>query len=73
VPPAVGVPVILPVEALMARPGGRPVADHEVIVAVGDESVALGVSAEMAVPAVELCGPGLATVTVLVERGFTQL
>jgi hypothetical protein len=27
-PPAVGVPLIIPVAALMARPGGRPVIDH---------------------------------------------
>jgi hypothetical protein len=28
VPPAVGVPLIMPVAGLMASPGGRPVADH---------------------------------------------
>jgi hypothetical protein len=28
-PAAVGVPVICPVEALMARPAGNPAADHE--------------------------------------------
>ena len=50
--------MILPVEALITRPGGRPVADHELIVAVVDESVAVGVNPEMAVPTVELAGPG---------------
>jgi hypothetical protein len=56
-----GVPVILPLLALIFRPVGRPVADHEEIFAVDDESVADRVRAEMAVPLVD---PGLATVTV---------
>jgi hypothetical protein len=55
----------------MAMPGGRPVADHELIVAVFDESVAVGVSAVMAFPLVELCVPGLVTVTVLPELAVT--
>ena len=65
-PDVVGVPVILPVVELMERPAGRPVADHELIVAVFDESVADSVSPEMAFLLVELWDAGLATVTVLV-------
>jgi hypothetical protein len=75
VPPALGVPVIWPVVVLMDRPGGKPVADHELIVAVVDESTATGVVPVMAVPTVELCVPGAVTVTVLVgsepESTFT--
>jgi len=62
----VGVPVITPDVALIDRPAGRPVADHDAMVAVDDESVADGVSGVMAVPAGLERGPGFATVTVLV-------
>ena len=40
VPAAVGVPEMVPVEELRVRPAGRPVADQESIVAIGEESVA---------------------------------
>jgi hypothetical protein len=62
----VGVPVITPDVALIDRPAGRPVADHDAMVAVDDESVADGVSGVMAVPAGLERGPGFATDTVLV-------
>ncbi len=62
----VGVPVTAPVDVLIDSPAGRPVADHEAMVAVDDESVAEGVRVPMAVPDVLVWVPGLATVTVLV-------
>jgi hypothetical protein len=43
-----------PVVAFMESPGGRPVADHELILAVDDESVADIVRLEMAFPVVAL-------------------
>jgi len=61
----VGVPVMAPLEALMDRPAGRPLAVHEEIVAVDDESVAELERVEMAEPERCDCAPGLATVTVL--------
>jgi hypothetical protein len=65
-PGAVGVPVLAPLEELMVRPAGRPVADHELMVAVDDESDAELWSVEMAVLVTLDWLPGLATVTVLV-------
>jgi hypothetical protein len=65
-PGVVGVPVMAPLEPLMVSPAGRPVADHEVMVAADDESVAELWSVEMAVPVTLDWAPGLATVTVLV-------
>jgi hypothetical protein len=62
---AVGVPVTVPVDELMERPAGSPVAD-QVRVAPDWESVAELDSAAMAVPVTALWLPGLATVTVLV-------
>ena len=35
----VGVPVMAPVELLIERPAGRPVADHEAMVAVDDTAI----------------------------------
>jgi hypothetical protein len=60
-----------PVVALRERPVGRPVADHELIVAVDEESVAVRVRVEIAFPLVELWAPGLVTVTVLVLLAVT--
>ena len=62
----VGVPVMAPDVALMTRPTGSPVADHDVMVAADDESVAEGVSVEMALPDTWEWVPGLVTDTVLV-------
>src|ERR1700751_1496614 len=61
VPAVVGVPEISP-EELMDSPAGSPVAEY-VSVCPGAESLAW-ISRLTAVPAVELCGPGLVTVTV---------
>ena len=61
---AVGVPVTDPVEALMARPAGRPVAD-QVNVWPDWESVAELVRVVMAVPVVPDWADRAATVTVL--------
>ena len=63
--PAVGVPVIRPVEGSIARPVGSPVAD-QVIDAVGEESVAAPSSGVMAAPLTLDWAPGLVTDTVLV-------
>jgi hypothetical protein len=57
---------MVPVAELMDSPGGSPVAAHDEMVAVDDESVAEAARAVMAVPTVELWAPGLVTVTVLV-------
>ena len=46
--------------------GGSPVADHDEIVAVDDESEAEGVNVLMAVPETLVWVPGLVTLTVLV-------
>jgi hypothetical protein len=46
----VGVPVMAPDDELMDSPAGRPVADHEAMVAVEEESVAELCNVEMAVP-----------------------
>ena len=66
-PGVVGVPVIAPVEELIAKPVGRPVAD-QVMVAVDDVSVAVAVIGEIAVPEMfDLAVvPGLVTAMVLV-------
>jgi hypothetical protein len=61
----VGVPVIEPVELLIDRPAGRPVAD-QVSVAPDWVSVAELVTAVMAAPVTADLLPGLVTVTVLV-------
>lgn len=61
-----GVPVICPVVEEMLSPAGRPVADHDVMVAVDEESLADRDSVFMALPLVEDCDAGLVTVTVLV-------
>ena len=61
----VGVPVMAPLLELMDSPAGSPVAVHEEIVAVDDESWAELDSVEMAVPDRFDCAPGLVTVTVL--------
>jgi len=58
--------VIAPVEVLIDRPGGRPVADHEAMVAVGDESVAESATVVMALPETLDWLVWPATVTVLV-------
>ena len=60
--PVVGVPVMAPVVALITRPGGRPVSVQPVMVPP-PTTVAEGVSVVMAVPDVEVWGPGLVTVT----------
>ena len=65
-PGVVGVPVMAPLVPLMDNPPGSPVADHEVMVAADDESVAELLRVEMAVPVTLDWVPGLATVTVLV-------
>ena len=63
-PAVVGVPVIVPVEELMASPAGSPVAD-QVRVAPDWESVAELVSGVMDEPVTLDWLPGLATATVL--------
>ena len=65
-PAVVGVPETTPVEALMDRPAGRPVADHDEMVAADDESDALRASAAMALPETDDREPGLVMVTRLV-------
>ena len=60
-PGVVGVPVIVPVEELIDRPAGSPVAD-QVIVTPISVSVALEVSGVIAEPVVLVWLPGLATV-----------
>jgi len=62
----VGVPENAPVEVLNDSPAGMPVSDHEVMVAVDEESEADGVKPLMAVPDTFDFVPGLVTVTVLV-------
>ncbi len=63
VPAVVGVPLISPLEALIDRPAGRPVAD-QVSVWPDWESVAV-ICRDFAVPTVPDWLPGLFTVTVL--------
>ena len=60
--PVVGVPEMVPVVGSMLRPGGRPVADQPVMVPP-PMTVAVGTSGVMAVPEVEVWGPGSVTVT----------
>ena len=62
-PGVVGVPVMAPVEALMASPAGRPEAD-QVSTALGWVSLAEGVSVEMAEPVTLVWLPGLVTMIV---------
>ena len=63
-PPVVGVPEMTPAE-LMDRPAGAPVNDQPVMVAVDEESVAVTVTLEMAVPAVDVWAAGAVTLTML--------
>ena len=65
VPAVVGVPVMMPVEELMARPTGSPVAD-QVSVAVDDESVAPTTSPATDTPEPLSWFPGEVTVRMLV-------
>ena len=60
----VGVPEMTPLE-LMDRPGGAPESDQPVMVAVEEESMAVTVRGEMAVPAVDVWPAGVLTVTML--------
>ena len=62
----VGVPEIVPVEVSMDRPGGSPVADHEAIDAVDEESVAESSRALTADARHVRLAPGSATDTELV-------
>ena len=62
-PGVVGVPVMAPVEALMASPAGRPEAD-QVSTALGWVSLAEGYSVEMAEPVTLVWLPGLVTMIV---------
>ncbi len=62
---AVGVPVTDPVDVLIDRPAGSPVADHD-NVAPDWVSVAEFVTVEMAVPVTDDLAPGFVTATVLV-------
>ena len=62
----VGVPVMAPEVVLIESPAGSPVADHEEMVAVDDESEADGASVEMALPDTWDWVPGLVTDTALV-------
>ena len=61
-PPVVGEPLTTPVEATMASPGGRPVADHVKLETDGCESVAVIVS-DTGAPDVDDCDAGRVTVT----------
>ncbi len=65
-PELVGVPDTVPVPGSRAKPAGRPVTDHEVIVAPTDKSVAVAVSGVIVVPDKLVWSPGLVTTTVLV-------
>jgi hypothetical protein len=56
---------MVPEAELMVSPAGRPVADHDVIDAVDEESLA-ELAREMAAPEPLVWLPGLVTVTVLV-------
>lgn len=58
--------MIVPVVGEMVRPGGRPAADHDVMVAVGDESTAESESEGIAVPDTSDWALCPETVTVLV-------
>jgi hypothetical protein len=59
----VGVPDTVPVPELTESPAGRSVTDHEVMVALGDKSVAVLVSEVMAEPNRLDWVPGLVTDT----------
>src|ERR1700733_1364053 len=63
VDPLVGVPLMAPVTGSIESPDGRPVADHETIDAVGDESVATICSVVIGDPAADDWSPGLITST----------
>src|SRR6185437_11693932 len=64
-PVLVGLPVIWPVLALIASPGGRPVADHAVIFAPADEVAESFL--DTVVPRPLVSAPGEVTVTVSVS------
>ena len=65
-PPVVGVPLITPAVE-MTMPVGRPVADHDEMVAPEPEEVAVAVTVgESAVPLTEDLVDGTVTTTVLV-------
>ena len=63
---AEGVPVMAPVDELMDRPVGRPVWVQVKVVNAADESVAVGVSVEIAVPLLDLWLAIVVIATVLV-------
>ena len=65
-PAVVGVPVTVPVVALIANPVGRPVADHEAMVATEELSLTGRVRLAMAAPVAEDFAPGLVTDTAFV-------
>jgi len=65
-PAVVGVPVTVPVAALIVNPVGRPVADQEAMVATGELSLTVSVRLAMATPVGDDFAPGLATVTAFV-------
>src|ERR1700753_1033373 len=60
-PDAVGVPEISPLEALIASPAGRPVAEEDRGWPVAESDAWIWRRA--AVPTVPVCAPGLVTVT----------
>ena len=63
----VGVPLMTPVAEAMVTPAGRPVADHDEMVAPDPELVAVAVTVgESAVPLTEDLVDGTVTTTVLV-------
>ena len=72
-PAVVGVPEIVPVVGSIVRPAGRPVADHDAMVAVDEVSVAVGVTGVMAVPETLDRSPGFTTVTTLVTVQVTSV
>ena len=62
----VGVPLMTPVAEAMVTPAGRPVADHDEMVAPEPEVVAVGWTVVMAVPLTVDLVEGTVTATVLV-------
>ena len=63
---AEGVPVMAPVDELRDRPVGRPVWVQVKVVNAAEESVAVGVSVEIAVPLLDLWLAIVVIATVLV-------
>jgi hypothetical protein len=70
VPAVVGVPLTLPSEASMDKPGGRSATVQDVMVAVSEETVALEVRVPITVPARPNWLPGSTTDTVSVLGGL---